>query len=204
MGMTSHPSDAYDAFSYYCVYSSFILSLMKMSLMSSMTIMVLGPGSFPFCAYRRFLNYPYIMLVDCNLMHSPNPFVAFVEYFPFPPQKNYSFKFRIPNMIMVCCRFAHSFRIMRIPQPSISEVVPPHPVHALRSGRGGEFEAAYIRCINGREPRDFELLDFTGDGICEVHPYARVQISNNFVGRLFTPLFSINEKSEFLSWVADL
>ena len=43
MGLRSHLSDAYDAFSSYRVSSSLILSLMKMSLMTSLTMMVLGP-----------------------------------------------------------------------------------------------------------------------------------------------------------------
>ena len=63
MGLTSHLSDAYDAFSSYCVSSSLILSLMK-----SLTMMVLGPGSPPVPVFLRFLNHPQIVLVDCNVM----------------------------------------------------------------------------------------------------------------------------------------
>ena len=87
MGLTSHPSDAYDAFSSYRVSSSLILSLMKMSLMTSLVMMVLVPGSPPVRASLHFLNYPLIMLVDFHVMESPNPFVVSVEYFPFPAQK---------------------------------------------------------------------------------------------------------------------
>ena len=90
---------------------------------------------------------------------------------------------------------------MRIPQPVISEVVPPRPVQRLRSGRGGEVGVMYTRCIEGQEPKVFELWAFDEDGICEVHPYDRVQISDHFSGRLFTPTFSMHDKSEFLSWV---
>ena len=68
MGLTSHLSDAYVAFSSYCVYSSLLLSLMKMSLMTSLMMMVLGQGSPPVCAFLHFLNYLLIMLVDCHLM----------------------------------------------------------------------------------------------------------------------------------------
>ena len=87
MGLTSHLSVAYDDFSSYCVSSSLILSLMKMSLMMIMTMMVLGPGSPPVRAFLHFLNYPLIVLVDCHVMESPNPFVVSVEYFQFPAQK---------------------------------------------------------------------------------------------------------------------
>ena len=89
MGLTSSLSDAYDAFTFYCVYSSLILSLTKMSLMTSLTMMVLGPGSPPVCAFIRFLNYPLILFVDCHVMDSPNPFVVSVEYFQFPAQKHF-------------------------------------------------------------------------------------------------------------------
>ena len=87
MGLTSHLSDAYDAFSYYFVSSSLILSLMKMSLMTSLMMMVLGLGSPPVHAFLRIMNYLLIVLVDCRVMESPNPFVVSVEYFQFPAQK---------------------------------------------------------------------------------------------------------------------
>ena len=44
---------------------------------------------------------------------------------------------------------------------------------------------AYICCIYSREPEAFELWDFPEDGICEVHPYARVQISDDFTKDTF-------------------
>ena len=74
---------------------------------------------------------------------------------------------------------------MRIPQPGIPEVVPPHPVQDLCSGRGGEIDVMYIRCIEGREPEVFELWAFAEDGIRKIHLYARVQISDDFVGETF-------------------
>ena len=58
-----------------------------MSLVMSLMMMVPGPGSPPFCDFINFLNYPLIVLVDCHLMYSPNPFVMSVEYFPAPAQK---------------------------------------------------------------------------------------------------------------------
>ena len=76
MGLTSHLSYAYDVFSSYCVSSSLILSLMKMSLMTSLLMMVLGPGSPPVCAFLHNLNHLLIVLVDCHVMESLNPFVV--------------------------------------------------------------------------------------------------------------------------------
>ena len=68
MGMTSHISDAYDAFSSYCISSSLLLSLMKRSLMTNMMMMFLGLGSPPVCAFPSFLYYLLILLVNCNVM----------------------------------------------------------------------------------------------------------------------------------------
>ena len=63
---------------------------------------------------------------------------------------------------------------MCLTQPGIPVFVPLRPAQALRYGRGGEIEVAYIRCIDGREPEAFGLWVFAEDGICKIHPYARV------------------------------
>ena len=55
MGLTSHLSDAYDAFSSSCFSFSLLLSPMKMSLMS-LTMKVLGPGSHPVHALFLFFS----------------------------------------------------------------------------------------------------------------------------------------------------
>ena len=88
-------------------------------------------------------------------------------------------------MITVCCRFAHSFKIMRIPQPEWTDVILPRTAQDIRSGRGGEIEIAYIHCIDGREPEAFELWAFSEDRIREVHPLARVQIRDDFTEDTF-------------------
>ena len=67
MGLTSHISDAYDAFSSSCVSISLLLTLMKMSPMRSLAMKVMGPGSPPVRAFLNVLNYPLIVLVDCCL-----------------------------------------------------------------------------------------------------------------------------------------
>ena len=88
-------------------------------------------------------------------------------------------------MITVCCCFAHSFKIMHIPQPRWTEVFFPRTTKALHSGRRGIFNVAYIRCIEDREPEAFELWYFAEDRIREVHPFARVQMSNYFTEDTF-------------------
>ena len=63
MGLMSHLSDAYDAFSSSYISFSLILSPMKIYLMTSLTMKVLGPGSPPVCAFLHLS----IVLVDCCL-----------------------------------------------------------------------------------------------------------------------------------------
>ena len=88
-------------------------------------------------------------------------------------------------MITLCCRFAHSFKIMRIPQPGWTKFIVPRPAQALYSGRGGKVEIAYFRCIDVREPEAFELWNFAEDRIREVHLFARFQTSNDFTEDTF-------------------
>ena len=80
MCLTSHLSDAYDAFSSSCVSFSSLLSPMKISV-TNMTMKVLGPGLLPVRAFLHVLNYPLIILVDCHLIKSLYLLVVSVEYF---------------------------------------------------------------------------------------------------------------------------
>ena len=49
----------------------------------------------------------------------------------------------------------------------------------------------YIRCIDGRDPKAFELWDFSKDGIWEVHLFARVHIRDDFTeGNFYTIFFN--------------
>ena len=86
----------------------------------------------------------------------------------------------ILNMITVICRFAHGFKIMRIPQPEWTDVILPRNAQYICSSRGGEIKIAYIHWIDGKEHKAFELWALSEDKIREVHPFARVQISNDF------------------------
>ena len=93
-----------------------------------------------------------------------------VEYFQgskFPAQKFSSFNFLILNIITVSCRFSHSFKIMRIPQPIIPVRAPPQPVTVLQSGSADVIEVPYIRCLNGQVPEAFELRALADDGVRE-------------------------------------
>ena len=83
---------------------------------------------------------------------------------------------------------------MRIPQPGWTGFILPRPAQALRSGRGGEIDIVYIRCIDGREPEAFELWAFAEDRFREVHPFARVQISDDFTeGTFYSQFFNAGQ-----------
>ena len=69
---------------------------------------------------------------------------------------------------------------MRMSQPITPLHAPPQPFQVLRSGRGGEIEVAYIRCLAGRVPEANELWDIAEDGVCEVRPYTRVRLLSEF------------------------
>ena len=97
-------------------------------------------------------------------------------------------------MITVCCHFTHSFKTMARRDPVAVQAVPPSIVQALLSGRGGEDGFWFTRFIEGREPEIYELWTFAEDGTREVHPFARIQISDDFAGENFLTDF-VNEKS---------
>ena len=69
------------------------------------------------------------------------------------------------------------------------EAVPMSTVQRLSSGRGGEGDIWFTCCIEGQEYEIHEPWTFSDDGISEVHPYATVQISNNFIGETFKTHF---------------
>ena len=92
-------------------------------------------------------------------------------------------------MITVSCCFAHSFKIVRIPQPIIPVRATPQPVTVLRYGRADVIEVPYIPCLHGRVPEAFELWALAEDGVCKVHPYARVKLCSNFREDTFQTFF---------------
>ena len=89
-------------------------------------------------------------------------------------------------MITVNCRFAHSFKIMRIPQSIIPVRDPPQPVTVLRSGRADILEVPYIRCLNGQAPKAYELWALADDVVSRGSPVRKVQASFRVQGRYFS------------------
>ena len=102
------------------------------------------------------------------------------------PLKNFpSFKFRILNIITVCCHFDHSFKTMARREPFVFEVLFTRTVQRLSSGRGDEDGVWSTHCIEGQEPKIYELWNLADDGISNFCPCYRVQISDDFTGKNF-------------------
>ena len=70
-------------------------------------------------------------------------------------------------------------------EPVVFEVSPPRTVQRPSSSRGSEGEVFLFLCIKEQEPDIYELWNFADDRIREVHPFARVQISNDFIEETF-------------------
>ena len=83
-------------------------------------------------------------------------------------------------MITASWRFAHSFKIMCMPQTIIPVRSPPQPVTVLPSGSADALNVPYIQCLNGRVLEAFEFWALAEEGVCEVHPYARVKLMSEF------------------------
>ena len=105
-------------------------------------------------------------------------------------------------MIMVICRFAHRFKIMRILRPIILFRALPQPVIDICCGSGEESNFPYIRCLDGRVPEAYELWSLAEDGFRKVNPYARVRLFENFREDTFHTHFSMHDDSRFPFWVS--
>ena len=75
-------------------------------------------------------------------------------------------------MITVRFRLAHSLNSMARCEPVAVQVSPLYTVQALRSGRGGKDGVWFTHCVEGRDPKIYELWNFVEDGTREVHPFA--------------------------------
>ena len=69
---------------------------------------------------------------------------------------------------------------MRITQSVIPVRASPLPITILWSDSADLLQVPYIRCLNGRMTKAFELWDLAEDGVREVHLYARVKLLDYF------------------------
>ena len=93
-------------------------------------------------------------------------------------------------MITVCFPLADSFKTMSRRDPAAVQVFSLCIVQSLCSGRGGKYRVWFTRCVEGREPKIYDLWTFAEDGTRKVHQFARVQISEDFTGETFHTHFS--------------
>ena len=88
--------------------------------------------------------------------------------------------------------------------PVAVQADPPCTVQAIHSGREGKDGVCFTRCIEGQEPEIYEIWNFDEDGTREVHPFTRIQISDDFTGETFHTIFLMQKHVKFLSWYAYL
>ena len=88
-------------------------------------------------------------------------------------------------MITVCFCLDHYFNTMARREQVAVQAAPPCTVQFLRSVRGVEEGVWFTRCVDGREPKIYEHWNFAEDRTCEVHPFARIKISDDFIGETF-------------------
>ena len=120
----------------------------------------------------------------------------------FPLKNFFSVKFRILNIITLCCRFAYSFKSCLNARHSALKFSLRVPFKELSLVERAKAMFCLSVALKARSPR------FMNFGLLLMMEFARfnrmlgsklVTISS---GRLFTPTLSMHEKSKFLSWVA--
>ena len=128
MGLMSHLSCDYDAFSFYRVYFSLMRSLRMISLMTSLTMMVLGLG-YLVRALFHFLKIPLVVSLDYFYLVESLEYLHLFQYWNILIWSSYlnifllktihSINFIIFTLVYVCLYLAHSslrnfFNIMLI------------------------------------------------------------------------------------------
>ena len=98
---------------------------------------------------------------------------------------------QISNMFARSYLFAYSFNIvMRMRHPIVFVRAPPDPVQVFYSGSNDTIDpVSYIVCLHGQVPERSELLRLNDGGVCEVHPFARVRLLDDFRDDNFQTFF---------------
>ena len=69
---------------------------------------------------------------------------------------------------------------------NIAERGPPDPILVRYPGSDATASSlAYIVCLHGRVPEKYELWSLNAQGVCEVHPFARVKLFDDFTEDAF-------------------
>ena len=73
---------------------------------------------------------------------------------------------------------------------NLAERGPPEPILVLYPGSGAVATSlAYIVCLHGRVPEKYELWILNAQGVREVHPFARVNLFDDFTEYDFRTTF---------------
>ena len=88
-------------------------------------------------------------------------------------------------------------------EPLTIQAVPCRSFQAFRSSKGGKDGFWFTRYVDGRKPKIHELWNLAKDGTREVHPFARIKISDDFTGDTFhTDFVSVKgRRVEFLGQI---
>ena len=81
-----------------------------------------------------------------------------------------------------------------------SDLKPPCIVQILISGRGWVGGVWFNRCIKGQDLDIYDFWTYADDLIRKVHPFARVQISDDFIGETFSTHF-FNAKAVWIPFL---
>ena len=74
--------------------------------------------------------------------------------------------------------------------PIVPARAPPDPVQVFYSGSDDSIDpVSYIFCLRGRVPKRYELWGLNAQGVCEVHPFARVLLLDEFRADTFQTTF---------------
>ena len=74
--------------------------------------------------------------------------------------------------------------------PSVPVHGPPDPVLVHYSGIGASVApVTYIVCLHGRVPKRYELWSLNEEGVCEVHPFARIWLLDDLRADTFQTNF---------------
>ena len=93
-------------------------------------------------------------------------------------------------MFAVSYIFAYSFNTMRMRHPIVPVCSPPDPVRVLYYCSDDTIEqVTYIVCLNGRVAERYELWSLNAQGDREVHLFARVRLSNDFIEDTFKTFY---------------
>ena len=82
---------------------------------------------------------------------------------------------------------------------NVAERGPPDPILVRYPGSDAAASpVTYIVCLHAREPEEYRLWSLNTQGVCEVHPFARVRLFDNFREDTFRTNFYNSQRCRIL------